>query len=102
MVEAEVQWICDEVYILLEILMVHFLQQKEVFAYLMCKIHMLIVDLQIVLIYNVPLPNSLILDKLHHLFSPSKQLELILRDVGKLKFVLDETSIDQGRLLLEV
>lgn len=68
----------------------------------MCKVNVLIVDLQIVLVYYVPLPNSLILGEFHHLFNTSKELQLVLRDMSKLKFVFDEVSIDQGRLFLEV
>ena len=82
--------------------MVHFLEQQEVLANLVRKVYVLVVDLQIVLVDYVPLPNSLVLGKFHHLLSPSEELELVFRDVGELKFVFDEASIDKGRLLLEV
>ena len=102
MVEAEAEGISDEVDIFLEVLMIHFLKQKEVFANLMRKVNVLIVNLQIVLVYYVPLPNSFVSGKSHHLFNYSEELQLVLRDVGKLKFVLDIVSVDQRRLFLKV
>lgn len=99
--EAEAQRVSNEADILLEILRVHLLQKQEVFTHFMCEIDMLVVKLQITLILHIPLPNSHPPAKLDHFLEPPKQIKIILTEMCELEAILDQISIEKGRLAIK-
>ncbi len=70
--QAKAQGISDETNILFEELRVHFLEEKEIFADLVCKVYMLIVEFEIALILHISLPDSHPSAKLYHLLKASE------------------------------
>jgi hypothetical protein len=69
---AKGQWLHNEGCVLLKVFLVHLLQEEEVLADLMGKVHVLVVNLQVVLIDYVLLPNSSAFGKPDHLLHSSK------------------------------